>query len=738
MHFVLTANCTLCSFVCFFTFSTDSGSLLLSIATDCPLVHTHISDFILSLIALSEMSTRNLTDRSPQANNNSGDSDDSEPRNPFLQEESSSLTNSSEDSTTHLTAKRPAKPFIDYNGYYSQQGSSNSLSKNDYNSYSSSNISGIGQSSPNLNNDIYSPPEYDRYPSMGRDSRITSMANSTNSNTNLLGHNKKGSVSSQMSTSEISENSSNPFLVDADFSPFGGYPASSFPLHIDEKEPDDYLHNPDPIADAYADKHRFMSDFKNMDKRSTGGLIGLIVLFLGAIALFIIVPALTYTGATTHGSSTQVYEVLTQYQYQTLSAIRTSLVDPDTPESALTRLANDGTNWTLVFSDEFNAEGRTFYDGDDQFWQAVDIHYAATKDLEWYDPDAVTTTNGYLELRMDAFENHNLFYRSGMLQSWNKMCFTEGLIEVSAMLPNFGNVTGLWPGIWTMGNLGRPGYLASTNGVWPYTYEACDAGITANQSSHDGISYLPGQRLSVCTCDGEDHPNQGVGRGAPEIDVIEGAVDSTLGVGTASQSMQIAPFDIWYMPDYEFIQIYNFTVTAMNTYAGGPFQQAVSAVSTLNTSWYELGDTAGPYFQKYGFEYRNDDDDGYCTWFVGDDPTYTIYATALHPNGNVDWRRISKEPMSIILNLGVSNNWAYIDWASIVFPSTMRIDYVRVYQPEGMNQVTCDPSDHPTYDYIMNHRAAYWNANYTLWEDAGYDTPKNILTGNCRSSKFSL
>jgi len=37
------------------------------------------------------------------------------------------------------------------------------------------------------------------------------------------------------------------------------------------------------------------------------------------------------------------------------------------------------------------------------------------------------------------------------------------------------------------------------------------------------LSYLPGQKLSSCTCKGEDHPgpNVGVGRGAPEIDILE-------------------------------------------------------------------------------------------------------------------------------------------------------------------------------------------------------------------------
>ena len=31
----------------------------------------------------------------------------------------------------------------------------------------------------------------------------------------------------------------------------------------------------------------------------------------------------------------------------------------------------------LVFSDEFNTDGRTFYPGDDPFWEAVDLHYWA-------------------------------------------------------------------------------------------------------------------------------------------------------------------------------------------------------------------------------------------------------------------------------------------------------------------------------------------------------------------------
>ena len=144
---------------------------------------------------------------------------------------------------------------------------------------------------------------------------------------------------------------------------------------------------------------------------------------------------------------------------------------------------------------------------------------------------------------------------------------------------------GFWPGFWAMGNLGRPGYLATTDGMWPYSYEdVCDAGITANQSSTDGISLLPGMRLPACTCEREDHPSPGHSRSAPELDAIEASVGFLIpgggnATGSASQSFQAAPFDIWYQPDYEYVEIYDESVTEMNAYRGGPYQQAVSGRS---------------------------------------------------------------------------------------------------------------------------------------------------------------
>jgi len=53
------------------------------------------------------------------------------------------------------------------------------------------------------------------------------------------------------------------------------------------------------------------------------------------------------------------------------------LIDQDTPKSAYTKTswADGKTEMRLVFSDEFNTDGRSFYPGDDPYWEAVDLHY---------------------------------------------------------------------------------------------------------------------------------------------------------------------------------------------------------------------------------------------------------------------------------------------------------------------------------------------------------------------------
>jgi len=148
----------------------------------------------------------------------------------------------------------------------------------------------------------------------------------------------------------------------------------------------------------------------------------------------------------------------------------------------------------------------------------------------------------------------------------------------------------------------------------------------------------------------------------------------------------------------------------VNTYTGGPFQQAVSTTTMLNNDWYD-----GEVYQKYAYEYTpGSGQDSGVAWWVGDQMTMRFDGRALGPNGNIGQRLISEEPMSMILNLGISNNWVNINWTFLDFPAVMRVDYVRLYQPEGAESVTCDPPGYETTEYIAKHPEAYNNPNYTV------------------------
>lgn len=85
--------------------------------------------------------------------------------------------------------------------------------------------------------------------------------------------------------------------------------------------------------------------------------------------------------------------------------------------------------------------------------------------MEWYDPSAVATNNGSLEITLSKQQTHDLDYQGGHVSTWNKFCFTGGLVETSVTLPGANNVVGLWPAVWSMGNLGRAGYGASLEGM---------------------------------------------------------------------------------------------------------------------------------------------------------------------------------------------------------------------------------------------------------------------------------
>ncbi|PBK78840.1 glycoside hydrolase family 16 protein [Armillaria solidipes] len=516
------------------------------------------------------------------------------------------------------------------------------------------------------------------------------------------------------------------------------------------KESDDYLHNPTVKGGRIVDDSEL-----SFSSRGVANLGCLSLLCLGILALFIGYPVVNYRAQSlTRLSAFDALGVNGSGQVPVMLGNR-GLIDVDTPASAHTKQSRkDQSEWRLVFSDEFNTDGRSFYPGDDPYWEAVDLHYWATNNMEWYDPAAVTTAGGHLVITLSQQETHGLDYQGGLVSSWNKFCFTGGYIEAAVQLPGASNVMGLWPAVWTMGNLGRAGYGASLEGMWPYSYDACDVGTAPNQTiggqpavaltsgledSGFELSYLPGQRLSRCTCSGESHPGpmhsdgSFVGRSAPEIDIFEGQITGDPLSGQVSQSGQWAPFNKGYIWDNSsdnlFIQ--DPSISVQNTYLGGVTQQATSVVTNTDQACYQLESGC---FSIYGFEYKPGYDGAYITWVSDDKIAWSMNAGAVGADSatEIAARQVPSEPMYIMANLGMSTNFGTVDLEHLQFPAFMLIDYIRVYQDPNNINIGCDPPDFPTQAYINAYIEAYSNANLTTWRD-DYDQPfpKNSLVDGC-------
>ena len=224
-----------------------------------------------------------------------------------------------------------------------------------------------------------------------------------------------------------------------------GAPQHSFPYFSDPVEDDDAMHLPSWDDDVKL-KPRLREHFT---RESIVRTLGLMIMCLGLLTIFVVLPAVSFSGYTfvNYLYDTPLDEMpgawvpydpwyhVDERIFPLMKNVRRGLIDADTPLSAITRRSVMGETLELVFSDEFNAQNRTFYHGDDPYWYGFEGWYGATQDLEWYDPDAINTGDGTLSLQMDQFSNHDLAYRSGMLNSWNQLCFKGGVFEVSVSLP---------------------------------------------------------------------------------------------------------------------------------------------------------------------------------------------------------------------------------------------------------------------------------------------------------------
>ncbi|KAJ7059441.1 beta-glucan synthesis-associated protein-domain-containing protein [Mycena amicta] len=578
------------------------------------------------------------------------------------------------------------------------------------------------------------------------------------------GH-RRGGVNSTTTDSRTSSSSN----LSIDFTP-GSRPSSIatpsekfdpfiYQLHLGAED-DDALHDPRVNFTGVYTRFAGVSVFTARGVLNLGCLV---VLVAGLAALFLIYPLHLYFTSHNHtllGSNSNSGSgpgVNATGQVPNIGNF--GLVDLNTPKDAYSIAAYNSNSpsqkMQLVFSDEFEEEGRSFYPGDDPYWEAVDLHYWATGNLEWYDPSAITTRAGALEINLtkvdDPSTNHGLDYKSGMM---------SGLILADVMLPGATNVFGLWPALWTMGNLGRAGYGATLDGMWPYTYDTCDVGAAPNQSypstsplapgpagatlpDGSALSFQPGQRLSRCVCKGESHPGplhdedgSFVGRSAPEIDVFEAQIGGPddAHVGQVSQSAQWAPFNANYRWDNssENLIIPSLELSHLNSYVGGVYQQPTSVVTTTNQDCYQLGGTGC--FATQGFEYLLGFGDAYITWINNGEISWTLNVGGVGADAEaqISARPVTQEPLYILVNLGISPSFGFIDFAHLVFPATMRIDWIRVYQPADRINIGCDPKEMPTKAYIDTYLDAYTNPNYTTWtDDFGQPVPRNSLAGDC-------
>mmetsp|Transcript_2709 Transcript_2709/g.8182 ORF Transcript_2709/g.8182 Transcript_2709/m.8182 type:complete len:616 (+) Transcript_2709:101-1948(+) len=469
-----------------------------------------------------------------------------------------------------------------------------------------------------------------------------------------------------------------------------------------------------------------------------------------------------------------------QQQHYALVAILSSLltgsvkagwIDPDSPPAAQwTRAFTTDAAFRLVFSDEFEVPGRRFDDGLDPRWTAIDKNDYTNKALHYYHRDYVETSiGGYLNITtapaQTRFKSTQIVngttkerklkknFRSGMLQSWNKFCFTGGIVEVRAKLPGKADVGGLWPALWLMGNLARSTYVASSDYMWPWSYNKCSRG------------YQRKQEINACKSSPHFGLHSHQGRGAPEIDILEampgeGILPWGITKPYFSTSLQIAPgktvkrpnngdkpqHGTWYEGlDYGTNSSINVFFYGMKLEHGDQTSYQADALSgntPIDNNYFDS-------FHVYRLEWeppRSDDTNtvsavssgtrtrrhgGYLRWYLDSQFIYGIEGSKMR---KLMGSKIPGEPLYVLLNTAISSTWGFpmpcpagcncdcFDCVSPAckcafhegfcesLPAHFLIDYIRVYQsraPTSMHTTGCSTDTHPTRKFVEAHRERY-------------------------------
>jgi hypothetical protein len=319
--------------------------------------------------------------------------------------------------------------------------------------------------------------------------------------------------------------------------------------------------------------------------------------------------------------------------------------------------------YSLVFSDEFNTPNRSFEDGNDPRWTAMEKNDYTNDALHYYSAKNVATNeNGELVIKTEAADTEIVgfddvkrkdtqitkHFQSGMLQSWNKFCFTGGIIEAEVTLPGKHNVGGLWPAFWLLGNLARHTYVGSSSHIWPWSSTKCTK------------KSLYAQHVSGCSNVGHYGMAKRMGRGAPEIDIFEvqpGPIPKNKGpflktwVGQPfmSTSFQVAPGRSaqrpgggdWPGPGQWYEGLTGGNNSALNILFYGTYNHFADDVDPEKEDYWsdaisynhQLDDTHFNTTHKYRLEWEVPDPekgtDGHIHWFLDGKMVLTINGTGI-------------------------------------------------------------------------------------------------------------
>jgi beta-glucan synthesis-associated protein KRE6 len=319
-------------------------------------------------------------------------------------------------------------------------------------------------------------------------------------------------------------------------------------------------------------------------------------------------------------------------------------IDPDTSSHVKTIKSyyQKGEKYDLVFSDEFEINDRTFSDGNDPKWTSIEKNDYTNDALQYYRDHLVRTNNGSLvistileDINFHAFSNEpnepnklakmTKNYQSGMVQGWNKFCFTGGIVEVSAKLPGHAYIGGLWPAMWLLGNLARATYVQSSDNMWPWSYDECSRELQREQE------------ISKCNSMNHFEFHKFQGRGAPEIDILEAMPGKEKLKNTPvnrpyySASLQISPATEedrpvlgqhplkttknWYQDGLEYGDNSSVNIYFYGTVLKNENDESKSYQTDAISANRELLPTHFDEFHKYRIEWKTGDE-GYIRWWV--------------------------------------------------------------------------------------------------------------------------